>query len=55
MTASVTIEAATIEEAQQIALTSEVYDDPAKARFEIDEGNDWDRPYLPDPETYEAL
>jgi hypothetical protein len=48
MTAQVEIEAASIGEAQEIALGREFFQDPEKAKFVLDEGNTIRGVYLPD-------
>lgn len=53
--ARVRVEAATIEEAQQIALHSDFYQDPTKAKFVVDEENILSDVYLPDAEDYEEV
>jgi hypothetical protein len=53
--AKVRVEADTIEQAQEIALHSNFYNDPEKAKFEVDEGNTLDDVYLPDREDYEIV
>lgn len=50
--ARVRVEAETIEQAQEIALQSNFYNDPEKAKFEVDEGNPLDNVYLPDKDDY---
>jgi hypothetical protein len=54
MTAQVEVEADTIEEAQDKALSKDFYRDPEKASFELDEGNALDGAYLPDEDDYEV-
>lgn len=53
--ARVRVEADTIEKAQEIALQSDFYNDPEKAKFEPDEGNAIDEVYLPDCSDYEVV
>lgn len=53
--ARVRVEADTIEEAQDIALHSDFYNDPGKAKFEVDEGNQLTDVYLPDKDDYIEL
>lgn len=53
--ARVRVEADTIEEAQEIALRSDFYNDPEKAKFEADDGNELDDVYLPDRGDYEIV
>jgi len=53
--ARVRVEADTIEAAQEIALHSDFYNDPEKAKFELDEGNTMDDVYLPDKDDYEIV
>ncbi len=55
MTARVSVEADTIEEAQEKALQPSFYRDPAKARFELDEGNTLRDAYLPDESDFEVV
>lgn len=54
MSARVKVEAETIQEAREIALHSDFYNDPEKANFELDDGNIIDEVYLPDPSDYEV-
>jgi hypothetical protein len=53
--ARVRVEADTIEEAQEIALHSDFYNDAEKAKFEADEGNTLNDVYLPDKDDYEVI
>jgi hypothetical protein len=55
VSAQVRVEADTIEEAREIALQSDFYNDPEKAKFELDEGNAYDAVYLPDSEDYAII
>lgn len=55
MSARVSVEAATIAEAQEIALRPSFYENPENARFEMDEENLIDNVYLPDEDDYEEL
>lgn len=52
VSARVSVEADTIEEAHEIALQPSFYQDPDNARFELDEGNIVDDVYLPDASDY---
>lgn len=52
MTAQVEIEADSIEEAQEMALRPSFYQDPGKAKFELDEGNAVQDAYLPDSDDF---
>ncbi len=55
MTAQVTVEADTIEEAQAKALQPSFYRDPKNARFELDEENTLRDAYLPDEDDYQVV
>lgn len=54
-TAQVEVEADTIEAAQEIALKPSWFNDPANAKFEIDDENLARSAYLPDPDEYEEI
>lgn len=53
--AEVEVEAASIEEAQDIALQRSWYTNSANAKFEMDEGNDLRDVYLPDASDFEVV
>lgn len=53
ISARVSIEAATIAAAQEIALRPSFYENPENARFELDEENVIDNVYLPDEDDFE--
>ena len=55
MSAQVVVSADTIEKAQDIALQPHFFQDPALARFELDEGNILQDAYLPDEDDYEIV
>jgi len=55
MTARVEVEADTIEEAREKALTPSFYRDPANASFSLDEGNVPRDAYLPDEDDYSVV
>lgn len=53
--ALVTVTAPTLQAAQAIALAPEFVENPSNATFIVDDGNDPNEHYLPDPDDFEEI